>query len=90
MSAMLRWPQLAIRCPWCHAAPGQLCSSARGVRRYSTHPGRRDLWVRSIIGCPVEICDVDTGMPCRNDLGWPIASVHAERDQAAVIFGRVG
>lgn len=83
---MLRWPQLAIRCPHCRAAPGEMCAGRLGtgvVRRKSTHPGRRTAWAVAVTPCPAYGCQVAPGQPCRDTNGRALADVHPERDQAA-------
>lgn len=39
-------PEWAIRCPWCHAAPGQRCTSAGRGRRIAiaSHDARLTAW----------------------------------------------
>ncbi|MFI9005078.1 hypothetical protein [Streptomyces sp. NPDC053541] len=42
-------PQLAVPCPMCGAAPGDLCTSHGGTRprRTDTHQARRTAWANS-------------------------------------------
>lgn len=42
-------PQIAVPCPDCDAAPGDLCTSHGGTRprRHDTHLARRTAWVKS-------------------------------------------
>ncbi|MFF2573809.1 hypothetical protein [Streptomyces sp. NPDC058084] len=42
-------PQLAVACPTCNAAPGELCTSHGGTRprRTDTHVSRRAAWATS-------------------------------------------
>lgn len=84
---VLRFPQLAVSCPWCHAAIGDLCTGARTrartPRRTSTHEARRTAWVVSVAACPA--CQVAPGTACRNVLEvLPASGVHASRDAEAV------
>lgn len=37
-----RPPQLAIECPYCHARPGERCTSPRGRTLAAPHPSRLD------------------------------------------------
>lgn len=43
---MTQLPEWAIRCPWCHAAPGQRCTSAGRGRPLSipSHDARITAW----------------------------------------------
>lgn len=84
---VLRFPQLAVSCPWCHAAVGDLCTGARArartPRRSSTHEARRTAWVVSVAACPT--CQVEPGTACRIVLEvLPASGVHATRDTEAV------
>ncbi|WP_262702003.1 MULTISPECIES: zinc finger domain-containing protein [Streptomyces] len=83
----LRFPQMAIRCPWCRAAPGELCTNARGrrPRRADTHAARRIAWVVETTTCPVAACESAPGSPCRSSTTkLALATgVHPERDTAA-------
>lgn len=42
-------PQIAVPCPRCDAAAGELCTSHNGtrVRRHDTHQDRRAAWANS-------------------------------------------
>jgi hypothetical protein len=38
-------PAWSIRCPWCHAPPGQRCTSPRGRRiAITSHDARTTAW----------------------------------------------
>ncbi|MEU8968096.1 hypothetical protein AB0D11_02275 [Streptomyces monashensis] len=38
-------PEHAIRCPWCHATPGNRCTSPRGRRiPVASHDARIQAW----------------------------------------------
>ena len=38
-------PEWAVRCPWCHARPGQRCTSPRGRRlTVLSHDARTTAW----------------------------------------------
>ncbi|MGW6461022.1 zinc finger domain-containing protein [Streptomyces sp. NPDC055078] len=83
----LRFPQLAVACPWCYAPAGDLCTSHGGTRprRADTHQARRDAWVTALAQCPT--CQAIPGASCtvigtRRLLAQ--AGAHPERDQAAV------
>ena len=42
---MTQLPEWAIRCPWCHAPPGQRCTSPRGRRlAIPSHDARVQAW----------------------------------------------
>ncbi|MFI8535414.1 hypothetical protein ACIGMX_34855 [Streptomyces aquilus] len=43
-------PEHAIRCPWCHAAPGQRCASAIRGRRLTiaSHDARITAWTNHL------------------------------------------
>ncbi|MEU7044970.1 hypothetical protein AB0A77_28480 [Streptomyces varsoviensis] len=81
------FPQLAVLCPWCHSAPGELCTSHRGrrARRDDTHTARRTAWAINTATCPTAGCEAAPGSPCRSaTTGLQLTTgVHAARDAAA-------
>ncbi|MDT0377308.1 hypothetical protein RM572_00770 [Streptomyces sp. DSM 42041] len=79
----LRFPQVAVSCPWCHATPGEPCAvRRRGPRRDMTHQARRNAWVISVAVCPA--CQVTPGTPCADTNRRPLPEPHPERDAEAV------
>lgn len=79
----LRHPQLSVRCPWCHATPGEPCGSHRGrVRRQQTHTARRTAWIIAVAVCPT--CQVAPSFPCRDPNARPLDEPHPAREDEAV------
>lgn len=58
-----RFPQMAVRCPWCHASVGELCTNPRGTkaRRADTHDARRIAWCMTT---QCTECNAPVGQPC--------------------------
>lgn len=78
-----RAPQLAVPCPWCHAAPGQQCATKRGrPLRTPIHPARLAHWAITTAVCPA--CQVEPGIPCRNGDGERIPGAHPQREVDAL------
>ncbi|MFI0915236.1 zinc finger domain-containing protein [Streptomyces abikoensis] len=45
MTGQLLHPEHAIRCPWCHAPPGERCTGQRGKRiSIPSHDARINAW----------------------------------------------
>ncbi|GGQ83529.1 zinc finger domain-containing protein [Streptomyces flaveolus] len=73
-------PARAIRCPHCHAHPGQPCTTRTGHRLPDVHPARSSAHAQAVACCPT--CQVEPKTPC-HDAGRPRRSVHARRYQEA-------
>ncbi|MFF9312192.1 hypothetical protein ACF1BS_14900 [Streptomyces sp. NPDC014748] len=76
-----RFPQMAVRCPWCRAAVGELCTNPRGTktRRADTHDARRLAWLMTN---ECAECHATPGTPCTTtDDGntIPLPDVHPAR-----------
>lgn len=81
-----RFPQLAVRCTWCKAPAGELCTNpAIGTTwRDKTHDSRRTTWVIETATCPV--CEAAPGHACFATpiaLRVPLTTPHPERITAA-------
>lgn len=75
-----------VRCPFCHASPGQPCHGARQRILSAAHPSRVDAYAVQTVACPE--CQADPGVRCRQ-VGDPYFSgVHASRVKAAPITPR--
>ena len=82
---VLRWPQMTVACPWCHAQPGDLCTNRRAnrERRNDTHDERRTAWVIAHTAC--SDCAAPVGSPCRAaSTGLTLTGVHPARDAEAI------
>ncbi|WP_405676861.1 hypothetical protein OG292_19670 [Streptomyces sp. NBC_01511] len=83
--ARLRFPQLAVRCSWCHAAPGDLCTNPQSSRPRGTgtHDARRIAWLMTSV-CPE--CHATPDQPCTAHISGnniPLPDVHPSRTTAA-------
>lgn len=81
-----RFPPMAVRCPWCEAAIGDLCTTPSNGRPHTTgtHDVRRIDWVMTTAACPD--CNAPTGRPCVAHLRngpVPLPDVHPSRTTAA-------
>ncbi|MEV8048924.1 zinc finger domain-containing protein [Streptomyces bacillaris] len=77
-----RFPQLTVRCSWCEAPAGELCTNpATGVVwRSKTHDVRRTTWVIHTTTCPA--CAAAPGSNCFTTpvaVRIPLATPHPER-----------
>ncbi|MFJ2183414.1 hypothetical protein ACIOJG_22615 [Streptomyces anulatus] len=77
-----RFPQMAVRCSWCSAPQGQLCTNPATGReqRNRTHDARRTTWVIQTTTCPV--CAAAPGHACFTTtvaVRVPLAAPHPER-----------
>ncbi|MGW7196616.1 zinc finger domain-containing protein [Streptomyces chryseus] len=82
----LRFPPMAVRCPHCKAAAGDLCTNQRGntPRRSDTHDARRITWVITTTTCPE--CQAAPGNACFANIRHqrvPLPDVHTSRETAA-------
>ncbi|WP_322501788.1 hypothetical protein TR631_33700 [Streptomyces rochei] len=73
-------PARAVRCPHCHAHPGQPCTTRTGKRLPNPHPARLSAHTQTVACCPT--CQVEPGTPC-HDAGRPRPTVHHRRYQEA-------
>ncbi|MFC7817601.1 hypothetical protein ACFUTR_23505 [Streptomyces sp. NPDC057367] len=73
-------PARSIRCPHCHANPGQHCTTRTGHRLPQPHPARLSAHAQAVACCPS--CQVEPGIAC-HDQGRPRRTVHARRYQEA-------
>ncbi|MEU3162225.1 zinc finger domain-containing protein [Streptomyces griseoincarnatus] len=62
-----RFPQMAVRCPWCKAGVGDLCTNPRGTvaRRADTHDARRLAWAMTT-RCAE--CHAPAGQSCTTEV----------------------
>lgn len=74
----LRHQQLAVRCPWCKAAPNDPCT----IGRQHTHDARRTAWVIAAVACPT--CGAQREASCHDFNRRPFEGVHPARDAEAV------
>lgn len=62
-----RFAAMAVQCPWCRAAVGELCTNQRRTqdRRRDTHDARNTELARVMsTRCPERICQAAPGHPC--------------------------
>ncbi|GAA2946500.1 hypothetical protein GCM10020227_11740 [Streptomyces flavovirens] len=81
-----RFPQLAVRCTWCKAPAGQLCTTPSNGKeqRTFTHDARHITWVVQTATCPD--CTAAPRHACFTSPGGfrvPLATPHPERITAA-------
>lgn len=78
-----RTPQLSVGCPWCSAGPGQRCATKKGrALRSPIHPARLAWWAVRTACCPA--CQVEPGIPCRDENGEQLAGAHPQREVEAL------
>ena len=53
-----------LRCPYCHASPGQSCHGARQRVMTKPHPSRIDAYAVQTAACPE--CGAEPGKACRD------------------------
>lgn len=75
-----------VRCPYCHASPGQPCHGARQRILSAAHPSRVDAYAVQTVTCPE--CQVGAGARCRCADDPYFSSVHAGRVEAAFVVAR--
>lgn len=80
---VLRYRQMTVRCTWCRAAAGELCTNQRGdkQRRDGVHEARIHTWVISKSTCPT--CTATPGKPCIGPDRLPAKAPHPARTTLA-------
>lgn len=75
-----------VRCPWCHASPGQSCHGARQRVLSAAHPSRVDAFAVQSAVCPE--CQAGPGARCCRADDPYFRGVHAGRVEAALVAVR--
>lgn len=75
-----------VRCPWCHASPGQSCHGARQRVLPAAHPSRVDAYAVQTVACPE--CQADAGAKCCRAGDPYFSGVHTGRVEAAFVAAR--
>lgn len=75
-----------VRCPYCHASPGQSCHGARQRILSAAHPSRVDAYAVQAVACPE--CQADAGARCIRAGDPYFSGVHAGRVGSAFVVAR--